>query len=145
MIDIILQSIQKHWMCQLERDVVISNSRDRWKAAYPRFIVMYFLKKQGLTYTKIGKEFGRDHSTVVNALQTLEDLKHTEKAFAKLFDEIEAEIGDKLKEKEPEKFVFKIKRKSKVAPNLLTPRKMVLLEERISVLEKQIESLLNLN
>lgn len=47
----------------------------------PRMIAMYFLsKKTKLSLTSIGKMFGgRDHSTVIYAIQTIEDLEFSDK------------------------------------------------------------------
>lgn len=69
---------------------VSSQSRKR-EFTVPRQVSMYFMKhKTTLSLKAIGEMFdGRDHSTVIYACQTVEDLIDTDRKFAQSIAEIE--------------------------------------------------------
>ena len=43
-----------------------------------RFIAIYILRELGLSFQKIGDEFSRDHSTIMNAVKKVDTFKHAE-------------------------------------------------------------------
>ena len=56
----------------LDDDDIRSKKRDA-PISYGRQVAMYIVREvTGMSYTSIGKEFGRDHSTVVYAMQEIE-------------------------------------------------------------------------
>ncbi len=70
-----------------------SNSRHS-RIVLPRFTSMYLARKlTELTTSDIGREFGdRDHSTVVNAVNKIEDLLKKDYEFKELLDDITVEL-----------------------------------------------------
>ena len=65
------------------------------KIVIPRQVAMYFCKRfTQLTLALIGENFGgRDHSTVIHALESVEDMMKTDSNFKNSVDE----LGKKLK------------------------------------------------
>lgn len=58
----------------LKKDVVYTRRRDGI-IPLARFMIMYFLRsKTRLTLKQIGDQFGRDHTTVINAVRRIDDL-----------------------------------------------------------------------
>ncbi len=72
---------------------IISKSRQS-KIVTPRFIAMYLIRKlTDLTTTDIGKQFGdRDHSTVVNAINKVEEDMQNDPDFKELIEELKIEL-----------------------------------------------------
>lgn len=59
-----------------------------------RQIAMYLMKQRRAgSLVSIGRYFNRDHSTVIYAVQTVNDLMDTEKAYKKKVKEIDGKIG----------------------------------------------------
>ena len=73
-------------------EAVMSRSRERGiKEA--RFCAMWMLYRIcKLTYKHIGRHYGRDHSTVINACQTWDDLIDTEPAMLRLHNEVLTQV-----------------------------------------------------
>ena len=46
----------------------------RVAVSWPRYMVMYQMRRDGLTYQKIGDRFGKDHSTAVHAVKAVKDM-----------------------------------------------------------------------
>jgi chromosomal replication initiation ATPase DnaA len=64
----------------------------------PRYCVMYFFKYElKLSYKSIGMEFQRDHSTVINAVQVINDMIEYDKHFKKRFDILSTYVTDRKK------------------------------------------------
>jgi chromosomal replication initiator protein len=74
-------------------DDIISKSR-QGKIVQPRFIAMYLSRQlTSLTTTEIGKEFGdRDHSTVLNAINKIEDDMKNNPEFKEFIDDLIIEL-----------------------------------------------------
>ena len=75
-------------------DDIVSKSRHS-KIVQPRFIAMYLSRRliPGITTTEIGKEFGdRDHSTVVNAINKIQDDMNSDPVFKDQIEEMIAEM-----------------------------------------------------
>lgn len=72
---------------------IISKSRQS-KIVTPRFIAMYLTRKlTDMTTTDIGKQFGhRDHSTVVNAINKIEDDMKNDPDFKEQIEELKTEL-----------------------------------------------------
>jgi hypothetical protein len=59
----------------------------------PRQIAIHFVKKKTkLLLYQIGKEYNRDHSTVINSLTTVQNLIDTDAIFYEMIIDIENEI-----------------------------------------------------
>lgn len=75
----------------LDPDLIMGRSRIR-EAAYVRFAIWHALHNHGLSYSQIGRRFGRDHSSVLEgcrrAAQSLDDPE-----FARLADALERAHG----------------------------------------------------
>lgn len=70
--DSIIQFICNYF--QVERSELEGRSRVR-RLAVPRSLCMFFLRKRtGMTYSEIGRIFDRDHTSVIHAINTIEDL-----------------------------------------------------------------------
>lgn len=71
-------------------DDIISHSRKR-EISLPRMIAMYFLRKKTLfTWKQISVLFsGRDHSTAINAYNTVEDLIFSTRSIKRKVEAIE--------------------------------------------------------
>lgn len=52
---------------------IMENSR-RATVTWPRYMVMYQLRRDGLTFAKIGEIFGKDHSTAVYAVKAVRNM-----------------------------------------------------------------------
>ena len=63
-----------------------------------RQLSMYFIKENSTYSLKaIGKMFnGRDHSTVIHAIESVENQRDTNKIYRKLFEEIEVKVKEIL-------------------------------------------------
>lgn len=61
-------------------DDVVGSSRAR-KYVIPRHVAMYLARKEGHRLEAIGKYFGRDHSSVIHAVQNVVNLMDTEDDF----------------------------------------------------------------
>ena len=72
---------------------MISKSRQN-KVVMPRFVAMYLIRKlTDMTTTEIGKQFGdRDHSTVVNAINKIEDDMKNDPEFREQLEELIVEL-----------------------------------------------------
>ena len=72
---------------------IISKSRQS-RIVMPRFVAMYLTRKlTDLTTTDIGKQFGdRDHSTVVNAINKIEDDIKNDIEFREQIEELKVEL-----------------------------------------------------
>ena len=55
-------------------DVDITENSRRVNVSWPRYMVMYQLRKDGLSFAKIGRKFGKDHSTVIHAVKVVDDM-----------------------------------------------------------------------
>ena len=65
------------------------------KIVQPRFVSMYLSRRliPGITTTEIGKEFGdRDHSTVVNAVNNVEDNMKADPVFREQIEDLISEM-----------------------------------------------------
>lgn len=63
-------------VCDLKRITIAemkSENRKR-KNVYARKLVMYFLRKRGETLSSIGKLFGKDHTTAIHSINSIEDM-----------------------------------------------------------------------
>lgn len=73
----------------ISEKTLIDKGRPR-NVVYPRFIAMFFLHQYyGLTFTRIGEMFNRDHTTVMNAVKVARDLVETDDEFRHDFKSIE--------------------------------------------------------
>ncbi|HRZ25589.1 MAG TPA: chromosomal replication initiator protein DnaA [Spirochaetota bacterium] len=75
-------------------DDIVSKSRHS-KIVQPRFIAMYLSRRliPGITTTEIGKDFGdRDHSTVVNAINKIENDMNSDPVFKEQIEEMITEM-----------------------------------------------------
>jgi chromosomal replication initiator protein len=72
---------------------IISKSRQS-KVVMPRFVAMYLTRKlTDMTTTDIGRQFGdRDHSTVVNAINKIEDDMKNNYEFKEQIDDLKVEL-----------------------------------------------------
>jgi len=72
---------------------IISKSRQN-KIVQPRFVAMYLTRKlTDMTTTDIGKQFGhRDHSTVVNAINKIEEDMKNDSEFKEQIEELKIEL-----------------------------------------------------
>lgn len=72
---------------------IISKSRQS-KVVMPRFVAMYLTRKlTDMTTTDIGKQFGdRDHSTVVNAINKIEEDMKNDPEFREQIEELKVEL-----------------------------------------------------
>lgn len=94
-IDKIQEVIARHF--NLELDALRSKSRKR-HIVQARHIAMYCSKHfTGASLTNIGEHFGkRDHSTVIHACRTVEDLMDTDQQFKKQVNEVQKLISMNL-------------------------------------------------
>ena len=61
----------------IEKEKILSRNR-RKEIVAARFACMYLLRKEAfMTFAAIGRIFGRDHSTAMHALRTVENLLET--------------------------------------------------------------------
>lgn len=72
----------------ISKEALQSKSRKQ-PIVFARFIAMYLIKSRTkLTLKQIGSLFNRDHSTVINAINTTKDLLETDKEFKKMYDAV---------------------------------------------------------
>jgi len=64
------------------------------KIVMPRFVAMYLVRKlTSMTTSEIGKDFGdRDHSTVINAINQVEENFKNDPSFKEMIDELSVEL-----------------------------------------------------
>lgn len=91
-VDFIQKTVSEHFKVSL--DALKSKLKKR-EIVIPRQVAMYFCKRYTqLTLALIGENFGgRDHSTVIHALESVEDMMKTDSNFKITIDE----LGKKLK------------------------------------------------
>lgn len=77
----------------LSREMLLSKSRKR-EIALPRQLAMYFAKEMtNATFSKIGEEMGgKDHSTVMYAVETIRDISKIDKEIKKYVKELTEKI-----------------------------------------------------
>lgn len=76
----------------ISKEELESKSRKQ-PVVFARFIAMYLIKSRTkLTLKQIGDIFYRDHSTVINAVNTTNDLLETHKEFRKMYERIEKNL-----------------------------------------------------
>lgn len=80
----IIQEVSK--LLRIEKEKILSKQRYR-EIVIARHFCMYFMYKcTNMTLTAIGKVFGRDHTTVMAALETVSDRVQTDERFAADFE-----------------------------------------------------------
>jgi chromosomal replication initiator protein len=85
--DFILQHVSQFFGVSL--DEIRGHSRGRL-IAYPRQVAMYLTRiHTGLSYPEIGRIFGKDHTTIINAFQRIERLRDLNPASRNDLDSIE--------------------------------------------------------
>ena len=73
-------------------DEMKSNSRHS-RLIVPRFMAMYLSRKfTDMTTSDIGREFDRDHSTVVNAINKIEEMIKKDPQFKEIIDDVSLEL-----------------------------------------------------
>lgn len=94
----IMQKVCDFFLMDIEDVRGLSRKRELVVA---RQLCMYFMKHQTkLSLKSIGAAFsGRDHSTVIYALQTIEDLMSTDKKFTRTVNEVERYLLGLISEK----------------------------------------------
>ena len=65
---------------KIKEDALNSKTRSR-TVVYKRHYLYYLLRKHGLTYTKIGVLFGKNHATVIHGRKTYINLTKTRDKF----------------------------------------------------------------
>jgi chromosomal replication initiator protein len=61
----------------------------------PRQIAMFLAKTEGLhSFPEIGKVFGRDHTTILHAVRTIQELMETDRVVVHYVDELKRLISD---------------------------------------------------
>ena len=79
----------------IEPDVIRSVSR-RKEALVPRQVAMYVIReKTGMSLPEIGREFGKDHTTVMNAIRKVEEKMAKDPDFKTRIKDLSANISDK--------------------------------------------------
>lgn len=77
---------------KINLDVILTKTRKR-EVVVARQIIFYFLRKySNLSTTAIGKQFNKDHATVLHANKTINNLKDSDKKFATNIQLIEDKI-----------------------------------------------------
>jgi hypothetical protein len=80
-------------------DAVISASRERDLVMIRQCIIAWIKANYSMSLNKIGEFFGgRDHSTVIHAIQTKNDLYGTDRHFTKTYDTIANILGSGTEE-----------------------------------------------
>jgi chromosomal replication initiator protein len=93
-IDLICKSVCFHY--NLSEQEIKADIRHR-AIVEPRQIAMYFaVYYTRLTISKIGNYFGRDHATVLYSRRSIDNLKNTDKEFAKKIDCINNLINSRI-------------------------------------------------
>lgn len=88
--DAILKSVISYTGISFE--ALQSKSRKQ-PIVFARFIAMYLIKSRTeLSLRQIGDIFYRDHTTVINAVNTTNDLLETHKEFRKMYERIEKNL-----------------------------------------------------
>jgi chromosomal replication initiator protein len=73
-------------------DEIKSKSRKK-EIVIPRQMAMYFAKEfTDLSLVMIGTYLGRDHSTVIHAISSVENMRDTDRKFKVAFSEIEKKL-----------------------------------------------------
>lgn len=75
---------------------IMENSR-RVSVAWPRYMVMFQMRKDGLTFKRIGDRFGKDHTTVMYAVKVMKDMLDMPKMYPdeiKLWQQFQKIIKD---------------------------------------------------
>jgi chromosomal replication initiator protein len=91
-VDFIQKTVSEYFKVNLES---LKSKIKKREIVIPRQVAMYFCKRYTqLTLALIGENFGgRDHSTVIHALESVEDMMKTDANFKLSVDE----LGKKLK------------------------------------------------
>jgi len=91
-VDFIQKTVAEFFKCDLD---AMKGKVKKREIVIPRQVAMYFCKRfTQLTLALIGENFGgRDHSTVIHALESVEDMMKTDSNFKNSVDE----LGKKLK------------------------------------------------
>jgi chromosomal replication initiator protein len=91
-VDFIQKTVSEYFKVDLES---LKSKIKKREIVIPRQVAMYFCKRYTqLTLALIGENFGgRDHSTVIHALESVEDMMKTDANFKLSVDE----LGKKLK------------------------------------------------
>jgi chromosomal replication initiator protein len=91
-VDFIQKTVAEYFKCDLD---AMKGKVKKREIVIPRQVAMYFCKRfTQLTLALIGENFGgRDHSTVIHALESVEDMMKTDANFKNSVDE----LGKKLK------------------------------------------------
>lgn len=91
-VDFIQKTVAEYFKCDLD---AMKGKVKKREIVIPRQVAMYFCKRfTQLTLALIGENFGgRDHSTVIHALESVEDMMKTDSNFKNSVDE----LGKKLK------------------------------------------------
>lgn len=91
-VDFIQKTVAEYFKCDLE---AMKGKVKKREIVIPRQVAMYFCKRYTqLTLALIGENFGgRDHSTVIHALESVEDMMRADANFKNSVDE----LGKKLK------------------------------------------------
>ena len=89
--DLIISTVEKHF--NLRENDLKSKSRSH-NISYPRQIAMYILKNElSLSLKQIGDLFGgKDHSTVIHAIKTIEEEKRDDSNVEKIIEDILKDI-----------------------------------------------------
>ena len=79
----------------IEPDTIRSVSRKK-ETLIPRQVAMYIIReKTGLSLPEIGREFGKDHTTVMNAINKVETMMKKEPEFKTLIKDLSTNISSK--------------------------------------------------
>src|SRR6188768_2473288 len=91
-VDFIQKTVAEYFKCDLD---AMKGKVKKREIVIPRQVAMYFCKRfTQLTLALIGENFGgRDHSTVIHALESVEDMMKTDPNFKNTVDD----LGKKLK------------------------------------------------
>ena len=80
----------------VSRKLITGNTREQ-PAIKCRQLAMFFIKKHTkMTHAKIGRMFGRDHSSVSHSLKAVLNYLATDIVFSEQFADIETSISDAL-------------------------------------------------
>lgn len=79
----------------IEPDTIRSVSRKK-ETLIPRQVAMYIIReKTGLSLPEIGREFGKDHTTIMNAVNKIEAMMKKDPDFKTLIKDLSANISSK--------------------------------------------------
>ncbi|MEI7597266.1 MAG: helix-turn-helix domain-containing protein [Bacteroidota bacterium] len=73
----------------IERNLLLSKNRKR-EVSEARQIGMYILRQQNKTLSSVGKQFNRDHATVLHAINLVEDLMSVDARFKQIVESLES-------------------------------------------------------